>query len=111
MRLFDPRARQVTPAQAKRYALFEVLHTAVDFSAAIFFVLGSVLFFFSSTETAAIICFVIGSLFFAAKPSIRLARELWLVKAHKTQRLADHAPESPGDLYVTEDDSSSPGED
>lgn len=112
MRLFDPRDRHVTPAQAKRYALFELFHTAVDFSAAICFVLGSVLFFFNSTETAAIICFVIGSVFFAAKPSIRLARELWLFKAHKAaQPLAKQAPEAPGNLRVTDNDSASQGKD
>lgn len=43
MRLFDPRDREITPQQARRYAVFEILHTVVDF---------------------------------AAKPTIRLAREI-----------------------------------
>lgn len=103
MRLFDPRARYVAPEQAKRYALFEVLHTAADFSAAMFFVIGSVLFFFAALETAAIICFVIGSVFFLAKPSIRLARECWLAKENRTQRLAEQAPEGPGRFQETRD--------
>jgi len=101
MRIFDPLDRRVTPEQAKRYALFEILHTAADFSAAVFFVIGSVLFFFDSAQTAAIICFLVGSVFFLAKPSIRLARELWLAKAHGTQRLAKQAPEGPGSFHET----------
>lgn len=105
MRLFDPRDRQVTPQQARRYALFEVLHTVVDFLAAFLFIVGSILFFSEQTKTAGTFCFLIGSIFFAAKPGIRLVRELWLARLERVDHLADMAPEGPGDLEeLTGDD-------
>lgn len=94
--LFDPRDQKITPQQARRYALFEVGHTLVDFAAAFLFVIGSALFFFESTIIPGTWCFLIGSLFFAAKPSIRLAREIWLAKLKNIDRLAEQAPEGPG---------------
>lgn len=95
MRLFDPRDRQVTAQQARRYAMFEILHTVVDVLAALLFVVGSILFFFEQTKAAGTICFLIGSLCFAAKPSIRIVRELWLARLHKVDQLAGRAPEGP----------------
>ena len=38
MRLFDPSNRRITAAQARRYALFEILHTIADFLAAFLFI-------------------------------------------------------------------------
>ncbi|WP_253869273.1 YrhK family protein [Promicromonospora umidemergens] len=98
MRIFDPRARQVTSQQARRYAMFEVLHTIADFLAAMLFVIGSILFFSEQTKVAATFCFLIGSLFFAAKPSIRLVRELWLARLDKADELAGRAPEGPNSI-------------
>lgn len=95
MRLFDPRDRRISAAQARRYALFEILHTAADFLAAFLFIAGSVMFFSEQTKTAGTVCFLIGSLFFAAKPSIRLVREVWLARIDKVDRLAEKAPEGP----------------
>ena len=94
-RLFDPRNRQLTEHQARRYAMFEALHTTVDFLAAFLFVVGSVLFFFKELQTAGTVGFLVGSLFFAAKPSIRLAREVWLARSGRLDRLAANAPEAP----------------
>lgn len=96
MRLFDPRDRRISPQQARRYALFEVAHTVVDFLAAFLFVIGSVLFFSEQTKTAGTFCFLFGSLFFVVKPSLRLARELWLARLNHVDRLAGLAPEGPG---------------
>ncbi|ASK64557.1 N-acetyl-gamma-glutamyl-phosphate reductase [Brachybacterium avium] len=95
MRLFDPRARQVTAQQARRYAMFEILHTIADVLAALLFVVGSILFFSEQTQFAGTVCFLVGSFFFAAKPSIRIVRELWLARSHKVDRLAGRAPEGP----------------
>lgn len=95
MRIFDPRARQITSQQAHRYALFEILHTIADFLAAFLFVVGSILFFSEQTKLAGTVCFLVGSLFFAAKPSIRLVREFWLARLDKVEQLAGRAPEGP----------------
>jgi hypothetical protein len=96
VRLFDPRDRDVSPQQARRYALFELLHTATDFTAAALFICGSVLFFFESTMRIGTWAFLLGSICFALKPAIRLARELWLAKLDDVDRLASAAPEGPG---------------
>lgn len=74
--LFDPRQRTRTDRNAKLYANLEVAYTGVDFAAALSFVVGSVLFFFSATQTAGTWCFLVGSVCFALKPTIRLVREL-----------------------------------
>jgi hypothetical protein len=95
VRLFDPRDREITPQQARRYALFEVLHTVVDFAAAFLFIIGSILFFFEQTMLAGTWCFLVGSFFFATKPTIRLAREIWLARSKDVDRLAEMAPEGP----------------
>ena len=47
----------------------------VDFLAALFFLVGSVLFFYASLENPAIWCFVVGSACFMMKPTIRVVRE------------------------------------
>lgn len=98
MRLFDPRDRRITAAQARRYALFEILHTIVDFLAAFMFIVGSIMFFSEQTKTAGTVCFLLGSVFFAAKPSIRMIREIWLARLDGVDRLAKRAPEGPSVL-------------
>ena len=87
-RLFDPRKREISEHQARRYAMFEALHTTVGFLAAFLFVIGSVLFFFPELQTAGTIGFLVGSLFFAAKPSIRLSHEVWLARSGYAGNLA-----------------------
>ena len=76
MTLFDARNHSKSPRHERIYALYEIAHTCVDFLAAVLFLVGSILFFWNSLEYAGIWCFVIGSLFFLAKPSLRLSREL-----------------------------------
>lgn len=95
MQLFDPRNRDIPPRLASRYAALELLHTAVDFAAAFMFVIGSVLFFSEATKTLGTWGFLIGSIFFAVKPAIRLAREIWLGRNRDIDRLASQAPEGP----------------
>lgn len=99
MRLFDPRDRETTGQTARVYAIFEVLHTAVDFLAAGLFIVGSVLFFSEATKTAGTWCFLLGSICFALKPTIRLTREVRLASLRRVDRLAEKAPEAPRDLF------------
>jgi hypothetical protein len=99
MRLFDPRDRETTVREARFYAIFELLHTAVDFLAAGLFVVGSILFFSDSTKTAGTWCFLVGSICFALKPTIRLTREIRLASLRHVDRLAEQAPEAPANIF------------
>jgi hypothetical protein len=53
---------------------YEALSIGNDFLIAVWFVLGSIFFFFKSTEILATWFFLIGSIQFLARPAIRLAR-------------------------------------
>lgn len=77
-------------ARSKRiYALFEIVYTVIDFSAAACFLVGSVMFLYPAYETPAIWLFIVGSLLFAAKPTLRLVRELKLAAIGDTEDLAE----------------------
>lgn len=76
MHLFHPANRSRSPGHERIYALYEIWYTAVDFAAAFLFIIGSILFFWESTQFEATWMFVIGSVCFAMKPTIRLVREL-----------------------------------
>ncbi|MEY8840817.1 YrhK family protein [Cribrihabitans sp. XS_ASV171] len=67
-----------SPRQKRVYAMFELAYTIVDFTAATLFVIGSVMFFSESWQTAGTWMFLVGSICFAAKPTLRLAREVKL---------------------------------
>ena len=56
--------------------------------AALSFLVGSILFFWKSLGTAAISLFVIGSFYFAMKPTIRLVREQRLAAMDDEEDLA-----------------------
>ncbi|SPJ23534.1 YrhK family protein [Palleronia abyssalis] len=78
MKLFRHENRQNSERSKRLYAATELAYTIVDFTAAFSFLIGSILFFWQETETAAIWLFVIGSACFALKPTIRFGRELKL---------------------------------
>ncbi len=78
MKLFRHRTRQATEESRRLYARFEIAYTIVDFMAAVCFIVGSILFFFDAQEIPATWFFLIGSLLFAAKPTLRLIREIKL---------------------------------
>lgn len=88
MQLFRHENRERNHDTRRIYAWFELVYTLVDFSAALCFVLGSLLFFWNRFETPAIWLFLIGSVLFAAKPSIRLAREIKLMRMGDLDSLA-----------------------
>ncbi len=91
MTFFDPHNKSRSPNHRRIYALYEVAFTAVDFAAAILFLVGSALFFDKSLEHAALWCFVVGSVFFALKPTIRVAREIHLLALGDYSDLAERA--------------------
>lgn len=80
MKLFRRDRREDSQAHRRLYARFEIAYTVVDFSAALCFIVGSILFFYDATQVAATWLFLIGSVFFAAKPTLRLIREVKLYR-------------------------------
>lgn len=55
---------------------YETLSIANDGLIALWFLVGSILFFWEATATAATWCFLLGSIEFLARPAIRLARRI-----------------------------------
>ncbi|MGZ9809357.1 YrhK family protein [Pseudoroseicyclus sp. H15] len=80
MPLFHPDRRQQNEASKRLWARYEIVYTFVDFSAALCFIVGSVMFFYSSWTTMGTWFFLIGSILFGAKPTIRLVREIKLYR-------------------------------
>ncbi|SOE17325.1 YrhK-like protein [Hoeflea halophila] len=70
------------------YAWFELAYTTVDVSAALLFVVGSVMFFSEAWQTAGTWCFLVGSVCFALKPTLRIIRELRYVEKDDYEDLA-----------------------
>lgn len=87
--LFEQDHQQGSSAKRRRYAQFEIAYTLADFGAAFSFVVGSVFFLFESLMTAGTWLFLFGSLLFAAKPSIRLIRDVKLAAMGEEEALAE----------------------
>lgn len=87
--LFQTDHRQGTRDQRRFFAICEILYTVIDFSAAALFVIGSFMFLSEAWQTTGTILFIIGSFLFAAKPTLRLTRELKLMAMGDTSDLAD----------------------
>lgn len=90
-RLFRNESRERNEQSRALYARYELIRTAVDFVAALCFVVGSVMFFSEAWTYDATWLFLIGSLFFAAKPSIKIVREIHLYRIGDMQDLAARA--------------------
>ncbi|KAA2312944.1 hypothetical protein DL237_16110 [Pseudooceanicola sediminis] len=88
MTLFRHENRQRTEHSKRLYARFEIAYTLVDFGAAFCFVLGSIFFFSERLMTPGTWLFLIGSLLFAAKPTLRLVREIKLYRMGDQDDLA-----------------------
>jgi len=71
-----------------QHALYQWAHLVVDFAAALLFVSGSIFFLYPGFQNVGSWLFLIGSVFFAMKPTIRLIRFLHL------RRLARRAEQS-----------------
>jgi hypothetical protein len=93
MRLFDPDNRNRNARTARLYALYELAYTAVDFAAAVQFVIGSLLFFDRATEDLGIWLFVTGSICFALRPTVHFLREIHYWRIGKVETLAGMAQE------------------
>ncbi|MDN5864715.1 MAG: YrhK family protein [Gammaproteobacteria bacterium] len=62
---------------------YEVLSKLNDIMLGLWFVVGSVFFFFESLQTAAIALFLVGSVQLLARPVIRIARDVHVEKPSK----------------------------
>lgn len=81
MRIFDPESRTRSERHKKIYAYYTLAYTIVDFSAAVLFIAGSILFFYEDTVYEATWLFLVGSVFFALRPTTTLLRELAYLRA------------------------------
>ena len=63
---------------SRTHATYQWIHLLVDFAAAAMFVVGSILFLQPGLERAGSWLFLVGSIFFAMKPTVRLLRVLHL---------------------------------
>ncbi|MGV8856019.1 MAG: YrhK family protein [Devosia sp.] len=78
MKLFDEGLRTASAKHARAARRSELARTAVEFLAALAFIIGSVLFFYSPLQLAGTWLFLIGSILFAVRPTIKLVLELHL---------------------------------
>ena len=86
--MFDPRSHELSDAHRKIHAYAALAYTAVDFTAALLFIVGSVLFFDEATVTAGTWLFLIGSIFFGLRPTITMLREIAYIRVGAYQKAA-----------------------
>ncbi len=97
MKLLDPRLSDLTPAHISIAWRYRVVRTLVDFGAAVCFGIGSAFFFFARTTTAADWLFLVGSILFAFKPTIDVARSMHLNRLPgQSDGPSQHTPASAG---------------
>lgn len=78
MKPFDDALRTRSPRHAEITRRYEIGRTLVEFLAAVSFIIGSIFFFYPGLVYAGTWLFVIGSVLFAVRPTVRLALELHL---------------------------------
>lgn len=78
--MFDVGRATASPQHVAVYGRYEKLYNLIDFCAAAAFVVGSVLFFFPARQESATWAFLIGSILFAARPTVRVLREFHLAR-------------------------------
>ena len=88
MKIFRNERRDQSEAHRRLYARFELAHTVVEFMAAFCVIVGSVMFFSDAWLTPGTWLFLVGSLLFAAKPTLRLIREIKLYRMGDVDDLA-----------------------
>lgn len=86
--LFSRDRRHHSRETRRVYAIYELIYTAVDFSAAVCFVIGSVLYLFDDWTRVGTYLFIVGSILFATKPTLRLMREIKLAAMGDIDTLA-----------------------
>jgi hypothetical protein len=90
MKLFSPENHLRSAKHKQIYAFAELAYTVVDFSAAALFVVGSILFFSEDTTYLGTWLFLIGSVLFGLRPTIKLAREIAYLRIGDCVELAQN---------------------
>ncbi|KZB61609.1 cobalamin biosynthesis protein CobQ [Thalassospira lucentensis] len=80
MKLFRSRRFDASSRHRQVYSAYEIAYTSVDWLAAVLFTIGSIMFLYDDLMKAGTWLFIIGSVCFALRPTIRLARELHLAR-------------------------------
>ncbi|MDX5592655.1 YrhK family protein [Pseudovibrio sp. SPO723] len=93
MKLFDARLRNMSEKHADLVRRYELWRTVIEFLAALLFVIGSVLFFFDRLVFAGTWLFLLGSLLFGVRPTIRLLLELHLTRLPVPQEFRPYGAE------------------
>ncbi|MEM6275475.1 MAG: YrhK family protein [Pseudomonadota bacterium] len=88
MALFHPDNHRRDERTLRIYAITEVIGTAVDFLAATLFLVASIMLFDESWSNVSTWLFVIGSAFFAVRPTVKLVRELLYLRRGDYEDLA-----------------------
>lgn len=81
MKFFNPDNHTRSDRHKKIYAYCEIAYTIVDVSAAALFVVGSLLFFSAATTYVGTWLFLVGSVLFGLRPTIKLYREFAYLNA------------------------------
>lgn len=76
MKIFDPENHTKSPRHEEIYAISELAYTVVDVVAAGMFVIGSIFFFYPDLTRAGTWLFLLGSILFGLRPTIKLMREI-----------------------------------
>ncbi|MEM6762299.1 MAG: YrhK family protein [Pseudomonadota bacterium] len=91
-RFFEPPGAGISARARRIHAVYELAYTLAEFSAAACFVIGSLLFFWPSDVFAGTWFFFVGSVLFAIKPTLRLLKELALVREGRTGEIGGRDP-------------------
>jgi len=89
MKLFNPDNHTRSNEHKKIYAYCELAYTFVDFSAAALFVIGSILFFSEVTTYLGTWLFLVGSVLFGLRPTIKLYREFSYLRIGRYDEITD----------------------
>lgn len=100
MKLFNHDLRSASPSHAELVQRYELARTLVEFLAALTFIIGSIFFFYESLLFAGTWLFLIGSILFAVRPTIRLLLELHLVRLPVPKEFRPYGAD--GDLPIGE---------
>ncbi|MBX2805992.1 MAG: YrhK family protein [Hyphomicrobiales bacterium] len=76
--MFKPKLFAATSQHTRIYGFLERVYTVVDLMAAMFFLIGSISYFYPDLVYVGTWMFVIGSLLFALRPAVRFLREYHL---------------------------------
>lgn len=83
-RLFEPHHPHLSETRKRSFRKHEIAYTLVDFGAALTFVVGSILFLYPDLTETGTWLFLVGSILFGIKPTIRLSQELSDLRLQET---------------------------